>query len=95
MKDIYIASFCHNGILGGALYFDDEKVTYRTNKLSVAPEYRNLEMPFENMVDVKTGWLLVFPTVSLSFKSGTIYKFIVFSRKSFIDRLRGCGIIAS
>ena len=28
-----VCSLCHNGVLGGALYFDSQSLSYKTNKL--------------------------------------------------------------
>ena len=30
-----VCSLCHNGVLGGALYFDSQSLSYKTNKLTV------------------------------------------------------------
>ena len=38
MKKSFMCSLCHNGILGGALYLDENSVTYKTNKLTVDRE---------------------------------------------------------
>lgn len=92
MRNVFTVSLCHKGILGGALYFKDNEITYRTNKLSVDSQYRNLDMSLADIIDVKTGRLLLLPTVSLCFKDGKCYKFIVYCRKSFINRLKEAGI---
>ena len=52
MKKYFICSLCHNGILGGGLIVDDNSVTYKTNKLTVAPEYRNLVLPLKEIRDI-------------------------------------------
>ena len=87
MKDVFLASFFHQGVLGGAIYLFDDKALYRTNKLQVEEEYRSLEIPYSSVEAVQTGWALFFPTVTFSLKGGPSYKFIVFSRKKFLYRL--------
>ena len=87
MKDAFMASLFHEGVLGGALYLQSDKAVYRTNKLQLEPKYRNLELPYNRISEVKTGWALCFPTVTLIMKSGSSYKFIVFRQKMFLSRL--------
>ena len=40
----FIVSLCKNGILGGGIVADSEKVTYKTGKVTVPQKYRNLEI---------------------------------------------------
>lgn len=87
MRDVFIASFFHEGVLGGAIYLLGDKLLYRTNKLQVEEKYRSLEIPYSSIEDVKTGWALFFPTVTFSLKNGLSYRFIVFGRKKFLSRL--------
>lgn len=87
MKDAFMASFFHEGILGGAIYLQRDKVLYRTDKLQLEPRYRNLEIPYDRIAEIKTGWALCFPTVTLVTKSGISYKFILFNRRTFLSRL--------
>lgn len=83
MKNVFIASFFHEGVLGGAIYLQNDKVLYRTNKSLLERKYRNLEMPYTRIKRVKTGRALCFPTVTLLMKDSTPYKFIIFNRKKF------------
>ena len=85
MKKIFIASLCRNGIIGGAIIADDEAITYKTNKLTVPVEVRNLKMRYQDIKNTESGWLFVFPTVSVGMKSGAVHKFVIFGRKRFID----------
>lgn len=87
MKDAFMASFFHEGILGGAIYLQRDKVRYRTDKLQLEPRYRDLEIPYNSIAEMKTGWALCFPTVTLVTKSGISYRFIVFHRRKFLSRL--------
>ena len=87
MKDTFVASFFHNGVLGGALYLKLDKVIYRTNKVTVDAKYRNLEMPYREIVDIQSGHSLFFPIVTIVLNGKISYKFIVFARKKFLDRI--------
>ena len=75
MKKYFIASLCRNGILGGGIHLDDDAVTYKTGKVTVSAKYKNLQMPYEEIVEISKGWLLCFPTVTLQMKDGEAYKF--------------------
>lgn len=86
MKNAFMASFFHEGVLGGAIYLQSDKILYRTNKSQLEQKYRNLEMPYAKIESVKTGWALCFPTVTLLMKGGTSHKFIIFNRKKFLTR---------
>lgn len=87
MKDIFVASFVHNGVLGGAIYLKSDKAVYRTNKVTVDKKYRNLEILYADIIEIKPGHSLFFPTVTIVLKEGVSYKFIVFARKRFLNRM--------
>lgn len=87
MKDVFIASFFHAGVLGGAIYLQQDRIIYRTNKAQIEPVYRNLNIPYSSIERIETGWALFFPTVTLIVNGGTSYKFIIFHRKKFLSRL--------
>ena len=83
----YAASLCWHGLLGGGLILDDERVTYRTGKLTVPPEIRNLALPYSRIQSVELSRALFLPTVTLRMKDGNAWKFLVFGRNSFLTRL--------
>lgn len=85
MKKYFIASLCKNGIIGGTIIADDEAITYKTNKLTVPMEIRNLKMPYRDIKGTEEGWIFVFPTVSVEMNNGTTHKFVIFGRKGFIN----------
>ena len=87
MKDAFMASLFHEGVLGGALYLRSDKALYRTEKTTVDPKYRYLEMPYNSIEQLETGWALFFPTVTFVMKNGISYKFVIFNRKRFLSRL--------
>ena len=85
MNKYFIASLCKNGILGGAIVADDEAITYKTNKLTVPVELRNIKMRYRDIKNTEAGWLFIFPTVLVEMKNGAVHKFVIFGRKGFID----------
>lgn len=84
MKRVYVASLCKNGLLGGGLYIDDEKITFRTGKITVPPQLRNLELTFKNMTDIRKERIIILPVAAVSMKNGEEWKFFVLRRKDFV-----------
>ena len=83
MKKSFMCSLiCHNGIVGGALYLDENSVTYKTNKLTVDKEYRNLELPLDKIAELTWKWV-VFPIATFHTTSGEKYNFIIFNKRRF------------
>ena len=82
MRRTFICSLCHNGILGGVLYLDESTVTYKTNKLTVDKEYRNLVLPLDEIAELTWKWV-VFPVATFRMKNGTEHKFIIFNKRRF------------
>ena len=83
MKKYFICSLCHNGILGGGLIVDDNSVTYKTNKLTVAPEYRNLVLPLKEIRDI-TWKQSLFPVATFHMANGKEFRFLIFAMNHFI-----------
>ncbi|MDE6260952.1 MAG: hypothetical protein K2M42_08875 [Oscillospiraceae bacterium] len=88
MEKTYVASLCWHGLLGGWLILDDERVTYRTGKLQVPPEIRNLQLPFCRIKNVKKSKALFLPTVTIGMGDGREWKFLVFGRNGFLNNLK-------
>ena len=86
MRDVFAASLCRQGILGGAVCLKEDKMIYKTNKASVAPQYRKVEMKFSDIDGVDSERKLLFPIVTVRKKNGNAYRFIVFNRKKFLNR---------
>lgn len=84
MKRVYVASLCKNGLLGGGLYIDDEKITFRTGKITVPPQLRNLELTFKNMTDIRKERIIILPVAAVSMKNGEEWKFFVLRRNDFV-----------
>lgn len=92
MKKVFAVSLCRNGVLGGGIFADNEKIVYRTGKLTVEPRFRNLEMPLKDIVSVKSGRFLLLPAVELEMKNGERFKFIVYACKTFLNTLAELGV---
>ena len=90
MRKTFICSLCRNGILGGALYLDDESVTYKTNKLTVDKAYRNLVLPRNEIAELTWKWI-VFPVATFRMKDGTEHKFIIFNKLRFNKYFKLCA----
>lgn len=88
MEKTYIASLCKNGLLGGGLFLDDERVTYRTGKMTVPPEIQNLQLPYCRIKGVEKSRALFLPTVTVEMQNGQEWKFLVFGRGSFLNNLK-------
>ena len=95
MKRYFIVSLVKNGILGGSIVADSEAITYRTGKVTIPAEYRNLQMKYADICGVSAGGLFLLPTVTIKMRNGNEYKFAVFfSRKRLINTLREMGVDA-
>ena len=82
MRKIFICSLCHNGILGGGLYLDDNSITYKTNKLTVNERYRRLVLPLKEIRTLEWKWIL-FPVATFHMTGGEQYTFIIFNKVRF------------
>jgi hypothetical protein len=83
MKNIFICSIiCDGGILGGGLYLDDKALTYKTNKLTVDAQYRNLVLPLAEIKEISWKRIL-FPIATVHMKHGGDYKFLLFNKARF------------
>ena len=77
-----VCSLCHNGVLGGTLYFDSQSLSYKTNKLTVDKKYRDLVMPLQEIKEISCKWM-IFPIATVDMKNGELYKFIIFNKSRF------------
>ena len=82
MKKAFICSLLHNGILGGALYLDENSVTFKTNKLTVDNAYRNLVLSHKEIQEL-TWKRFIFPIATFRMKSGQEYKILMFNKRRF------------
>ena len=79
MKKVFVCSLCHNGVLGGGLYVDDTAITYKTNKLTVAKEYRNLVLPLNEIRQITWAWIMA----TFTMENGQQYRFLIFNKSGF------------
>ena len=83
MKKSFVCSLiCHNGIVGGALYLDENSLTYKTNKLTVDRAHRNLVLPLNQIAELTWKWI-VFPVATFHMTSGEKYKVMIFNKRRF------------
>lgn len=71
---------------------DSEAITYKSGKVTIPREYKNLEMKYNDVASVSQGRLLFFPTVTVKMKYEKEFVFIIFARKRFLDLLKSKGI---
>ena len=64
-KQLFMVSFCYRGLLGGEIIADENAVTYRTGKLTIPAEYRNLEMKYTDIAYVYRDKAAFLPAVSI------------------------------
>ena len=91
MRKGFMCSLCHNGILGGGLYLDNQAVTYRTQKLTVSEKYKNLILPLNEIKGISWKWI-VFPVATFHMKNGKCYKIIIFNKWRFIKNFRNYSV---
>ena len=92
-KQLFIVSFCSRGLLGGEIIADENAVTYRTGKLTIPAEYRNLEMKYTDIAYVYRDKAAFLPAVSIHMKSDKNYKFVFFFvRKKFFELMKSRGV---
>lgn len=83
MKKSFMCSLiCHNGILGGGLYIEDNAITYKTNKLTVDRKYRKLVLTLNEIRELTWKWI-IFPIATFHMTSGENYKVIIFNKRRF------------
>ena len=91
MKQYFMASICREGILGGGIVADEEAITYKTGKVTVSPELKNLEMKYRDIRGYTKKWMFCFPVFSIIMNDDKTYKFIIFQPKRFGALLRDKG----
>ena len=79
----FVCSLCHNGILGGGLYLDNQSLTYKTNKLTVDSKYKKLILPMQEIKEITWKWI-IFPIATVNMKNGEQHKFIIFNKPRFV-----------
>lgn len=87
MKEAFYGSLCYEGLRGGAIQVNDQAVIYKNQTLTLPDEYKNIEMPFQDIEKVEKGRAGLFPAVTIYLKNGKKYKLVVFNRKKFLGCL--------
>lgn len=87
MKNTFSVSLCKNGLLGGWITIGEVSMIYKTGKVTIPEKYRNLVMEYKDVLSVTEGSMLFLPTVIVKMKNEEEYKFIVYSRKRFLEIL--------
>lgn len=88
MKKAFRGSLCYKGLRGGAIFVDNKFVVYKNQTLTLSERYKNIVIPIEEIAKVKKGYAIVFPTVTIYLKNNEKYRFVIFSRKKFIECLQ-------
>lgn len=83
MKNVFMCSLCHNGVLGGALYLEPDLLIYKTNKLTVDKRYKNLVMPLKDIKNISWRWIL-FPVATLEMQNGEKYRIMIYNKTRFM-----------
>ena len=83
MKEYYIASLIKNGILGGWIKADAEKIIYGTGKVTVTPDMKHIEMKYTDIQGYSFKRTLLFPVFSIIMNNGNTHRFIVFGSGGF------------
>lgn len=89
MKRTFVCSLCHKGILGGALYLDDNTLVYRTNKLTVDQKFRQLVLPLREIQNL-TWEQIVFPVATFQMRNGEQYRFLIYNKARFQKSYEAC-----
>ncbi len=88
-RNFFNVSLCKNGLLGGLLYVEDTELLYCTNKLTVPEQIRRLHMPYNEIQQIEKAPL---HTVVVSMQNGEKYRFLIFARKKFMNKIGYCNV---
>lgn len=86
MRSVYAASIIWRGILGGGIIVESDKMTYKTGKLLLPENIKNLEMPYSIIKEITAGYFLCFPIIDVVLPTEH-YKFIVFNRRRLLKQI--------
>lgn len=85
MKESFYASACIDGLQGGAVYLSENGFNFRCQKATIADEYKNLWIPYEDIKAVFAGKRVLFiPTTVIEMNNGKTYRFLIFDRERFM-----------
>ena len=90
MRKSFMGSLvCPGGIIGGSISMDENAIIYKTNKLTVSAQYRNLVLPLREIRELSWKWVL-FPVATLHMASGERHQFILFNKGRFQKHYEAC-----
>ena len=90
MRKSFMGSLvCPGGIIGGSISMDENAIIYKTNKLTVSAQYRNLVLPLREIRGLSWKWVL-FPVATLHMASGERHQFILFNKGRFQKHYEAC-----
>lgn len=88
MRRAFYGSICYYGVQGGAIILDENGVNFKCNKLTIEEKYKNLLLAYHDIQFIQIcRSMLLFPAVRIFMKNKEQYKFVVFSRKRFVEML--------
>lgn len=86
MKKVYWVSLCYEGAHGGGLYVLGDHLQFRTNKIQLPDNVKNITIPFSEVAQItKSRSLHLFPAILITLRSGVSYKFILLRRTELIN----------
>ncbi len=93
MEENYCASICYQGIQGGAIKLTKEYFIFRSQKLTMPEELKNIKIPYSDIKGLSCiREFFVFPIIRLDLSNGGAYSFWVLNRKRFIGSLQKRGV---
>lgn len=81
---VFRGSLVYYGLRGGALYVDNENITYKNQTTSIPDEFKNLVIPLKKIVKVEKTRAMFMPAVVIHLSKYQSYKFVIFNRPKFL-----------
>lgn len=84
MQINFYASACIYGLHGGAVCLNDSGFIFKCQKLTIDPEYKFLQIPYEKIKSVTSGKRILFiKTTIIETTDKKQYRFLIFNRNKF------------
>ena len=85
MKKSFICSLvCPNGIIGGKLTIESNAILYKTNKLTIDENYKNIRLAIDKISSI--SWKRIIFPIAIVNLDGKQYKFLMFNKKAISMR---------
>lgn len=78
-------SLVYYGLRGGALYVDNENITYRNQTATIPDEFKPLVIPLSKIIKIEKSRAMLLPAVVIHVSKYKSYKFVVFNRPKFLS----------